>query len=607
MAGYRGIFLDTLHPLISKRLDADTLAFKQMALFNKSTQGNFSNFDYTNTNEGYKYFSERKCWSRIVPFAIPATQYTTYPGYEFEGFDPNELVPDWREYVIWGTKSHTANLGDHYDYSPDFSHKFEKNWSNKKGLYRKTSAATWDEVGNNPISSGQGVINTPVPGITNLQVSNKGDLGTIRRASFDIKVHSIVDLENIEMMYMIPGMSVLIEWGWWHPKLYVDPIDVSLIQDGQQLASTTLINTEILKKTFGVDSPSNIGDPTPLYNLEEYSNKRFGPLGPPAGIYDGLLGVVTKFNWSNDGQGGYDCRVDVISPGSLAVGIPAESFNIGGSENIEGSEVPVTDLRTIVTVIKKETRVLETKITEEAQDVQFRKEYQAIDKVNNAETGNAKKSGDNAGEYEVTVRAMNTSKFGVTVSKDEQTGKLTWTKTTEDEEEGPKYYIGEFGGGKRYRAQKVYGDRTWWNRVTSFVTEKQSLAASFKGTLSPDGTKDTSKLFENKDYDGIKAELQEDRVEHLVNGQGATDTVAFAQMEQKYGKALRAGNFKVTKAPGWTKNKPWRVNLTIKTSTGWITKMNQFDVYDDFDCCKKFLQHKMIQYVQETLLKQLLL
>ena len=83
-----------------------------------------------------------------------------------------------------------------------------------------------------------GVRSKPLPGIMQLNVSNKGSLGTIRRAALDIKCYSLDDLEAIEMMYMVPGMSVLIEWGWYHPRMSVDPIDVEEIESGQLLSNT---------------------------------------------------------------------------------------------------------------------------------------------------------------------------------------------------------------------------------------------------------------------------------------------------------------------------------------------------------------------------------
>ena len=367
MAGFRGIFLDSIHPLVVKRLDADHAAFKQMSMqYDTNSVGDATKSlpQYTSTNEGARYFSERQVWMRVVPFAIPQTEYTTQPGMILQN-PPGEdgwTVPEWRDWVIWGTKAAGVHSeGAPYGVQASGLHSNTVGgWGQKHGLYRRTSEA-WDGA------HSAGIINSPLPGVTGLQVSNKGDLGTIRRASFDIKVHNLADLEAIEMMYMVPGISVLVEWGWYHPDFpyQIEPINVELITDGAPLASTTLINTEILKKSFGVGGGSAPGDPTALYNLEEVSNAQFGPMGPGAGTYDGLLGVVTKFNWSNDGQGGYDCRIDVISPGSLATGIPAESFALGGKITIDAQDIPISDVGTIVASIKKHTRGFEGDVTAE--------------------------------------------------------------------------------------------------------------------------------------------------------------------------------------------------------------------------------------------------
>tara|TARA_R110000822_G_scaffold165525_2_gene306028 strand:+ start:6768 stop:11411 length:4644 start_codon:yes stop_codon:yes gene_type:complete len=447
MSGFRGIFLDSIHPLVVKRLDADTAAFKK--------QG--GSLDAT------KYYSERQAWLRVVPFAIAKTEYTTDANHTFA----NEVgdgwsVPQWRDWVIWGTKAagiHGTTDDVQVPYGMQESGLHSSNtfgWGKEHGLYRRTRQG-WDGQDN------PGILNSPLPGITNLQVSNKGDLGTIRRASFDIKVHNLVDLEAIEMMYMVPGMSVLIEWGWFHPDLKVDPINIEHIEDGQPLASTTLINTEILKKSFGVGEGSAPGDATPLYNLEEEANESHSPLGPTAGIYDGLLGVVTKFNWTNDGNGGYDCVIDVISPGSLAVGIPADSYALGGAMTIDERHIAISDIKTVLASIKKQSRGLEfNHTTAIVGDVATSKQ----DAVRVGDSGSGDKLENNITNLEISPRKLITGGYGVKITKDSNTGELVYAITDEPTKAQEEYVIGGYEGGQGKEViTQVYGDRTWWNKV----------------------------------------------------------------------------------------------------------------------------------------------
>ena len=575
MSGFRGIFLDSIHPLIVKRLDADTHAFKQMGVMKKQLESKGGDqYEYASTTEAHKYFSERTVWMRVVPFAIPQDIYTLNPNYTFKnspnGDTPESkyMVPQWRDWVLWGTKSAQIHGGIDTDtYTEPVvpygnggvgtgkEHHSSKmfGWGGNHGMYRRTNTA-WDGT------TRAGVINSPIPGITGMQVSNKGDLGTIRRASFDIKVHNLMDLEAIEMMYMVPGLSVLIEWGWYHPDLFMEPIDIEMIKSGDKLASTNTINTEILKKSFGIqESAEDIGNPSALYNLDERANLTYGPLGPPAGIYDGLLGVATKFNWSNDGQGGYDCRVDCISPGSLAGGIPAESYGLGGSEVIDNQNIPVTDLRTIIAMVKKETRQKESSITTKYIDDTTKKKISSIEKVVNTQDGIVVIESKTA-DVDIPGHVLETEGYGITITLDEtnpDAPTLVYTKSTTKTTDGSgDYYIGEYKGSNtgRQKVSKVYGDRTWWNRLQAYIVNESKLVHGPVTDAHRTGTQDTGPWWK---FQGVKTaytiiapQLDQSKVGKIFPLAGNDDMGGFARynianLEYLCGDALRRGEFAV--------------------------------------------------------------
>lgn len=583
MSGFRGIFLDSIHPLIVKRLDADTHAFKQMAVQQKqgpeSERGD--QYEYASTSEAFKYFSERMVWMRVVPFAIPQTQYTLNPNYVFGNLpagDPSAktfinadmvsqyMVPQWRDWVIWGHKSANIHGGIYsttgvtpvksYGGAKDNQGEYHSSnmfgWGGKHGQYRRTNTA-WDGT------SRDGVINSPIPGLTNLAVSNKGDLGTIRRASFDIKCHSLMDVEAIEMMYMVPGLSVLVEWGWYHPKLYIEPIDIERIKSGDKLASTNTINTEILKKSFGISEPtSKMGDPRALYNLEEQANKRFGPLGPAAGIYDGLLGISTKFSWTNDGMGGYDCRVDCISPGSLAGGIPAESYNLGGSETVEKQEIPVTDLRTIIAMVKKETRTKENNITNKHIEENSQSQYDTIELIDNDVEGNVLVDGKSIEDVNVPGHKLKTGEYGIKI--EEKDGKLVYTKTEATTDGSGDYFVGEYKGGKDYRqtVSKVYGDRTWWNRLIGYCWDGGWRDGEKEGIV------DSSNWFgSNPTVAHCESKFKHANCDKIMDTAGMNEQYTLGNMEVHWGDAFRDGNFYVTGTDR---------NIYVKINNQWIDR-----------------------------------
>ena len=54
----------------------------------------------------------------------------------------------------------------------------------------------------------------PMPGITGLKIEHKSSYGSLRNATVDFQCWDIKQLEDLELLYMRPGYSVMVEWGW---------------------------------------------------------------------------------------------------------------------------------------------------------------------------------------------------------------------------------------------------------------------------------------------------------------------------------------------------------------------------------------------------------
>ena len=231
MPGYRGIFLDSIHPNIVKRLDYNTLGFQRANktgggsdIINKpvkgeddgSQEGEAVQYNYQrnladkaiHSQEIFKYLQERQVWTRVVPFGSPQEYYEAGNNLHITH---NVEVPLWRNWVFYGTKAAQIHgtVTKPIPWEAQKSHNvtgIQTGPDHKTGLYN-TTGRSWDKyAGVVP-----GALMSPPPGVSSIQVSNKGDMGTIRRISFDIKVLNLSDLEAIEMMYMVPGISVLVE------------------------------------------------------------------------------------------------------------------------------------------------------------------------------------------------------------------------------------------------------------------------------------------------------------------------------------------------------------------------------------------------------------
>jgi hypothetical protein len=126
----------------------------------------------------------------------------------------------------------------------------------------------------------------PMPGITNVAIQSKGAYGSLQEATVTFTCWDIRQLEELEILYMRPGYTVLLEFGW----------DFAKVKGA--LPSYDILNQRdiTLNDAFAQ-----------IYDLIEQSN----------GTYDALLGYVKNYNWSARDDGGYDCTTSIISLGEV--------------------------------------------------------------------------------------------------------------------------------------------------------------------------------------------------------------------------------------------------------------------------------------------------
>lgn len=144
--------------------------------------------------------------------------------------------------------------------------------------------------GSYDVSSQSGVKNRlgirPMPGITNVNVQSKSAYGSLQEATVSFIAWDIRQLEDLELLYMRPGYTVLLEFGW----NYVNPIPKYNILD--IAAGTGVSLNDAFKELYQKISSSN-------------------------GNYTALLGYVKNYNWSARDDGGYDCTTTIISLGEV--------------------------------------------------------------------------------------------------------------------------------------------------------------------------------------------------------------------------------------------------------------------------------------------------
>lgn len=124
----------------------------------------------------------------------------------------------------------------------------------------------------------------PMPGINSISTSTKAAYGSLIEVVVSFQCWDIRQLEDLELLYMRPGYTVLIEWGWAYGKQ--SPLFYDILNKGN-------IDFQKVNKE--------------LFDLSKDSN----------GNYEAILGYVKNYNWKARPDGGYDCTTSIISFGEV--------------------------------------------------------------------------------------------------------------------------------------------------------------------------------------------------------------------------------------------------------------------------------------------------
>lgn len=134
----------------------------------------------------------------------------------------------------------------------------------------------------------------PMPGITGLTIKSKSAYGSLREATINFVCFDIRQLEELELLYMRPGYTVLVEWGWT-----IFPITKG---------TTTTIQKQLPELYNIIDGNTS---------KEKIFKDIFAKTLKNQGNYEAMYGYVKNFQWNSRQDGGYDCVVNVISVGEI--------------------------------------------------------------------------------------------------------------------------------------------------------------------------------------------------------------------------------------------------------------------------------------------------
>ena len=153
---------------------------------------------------------------------------------------------------------------------------------------KNTNTAYGDKDIRSNAADGYGIV--PMPGITSATVRTKSAYGSLREAKVSFVCHNKRQLEVLELLYMRPGYTLMLEWGW-------DPY----INNEGKKDSWTFIDSffDTQKKTK---------------ELEREILKKKEDTG---GNYDAILGYCKNFNYNLRKDGGFNCSTEIIAKGEV--------------------------------------------------------------------------------------------------------------------------------------------------------------------------------------------------------------------------------------------------------------------------------------------------
>jgi len=209
------------------------------------------------------------------------------------------------------------------------------NEQNLRGGIDKTNALYGSDL-DRPAYGNVGFVDRPLgirptPGISSVDVYSKSAYGELREATVKFYCWDKHQLEELEILFMRPGYSVLLEWGWSKYIDYNDTISNSLSKElkSNNTVSTNNLNISPFITPF-IDAYNPNLSQQLILDLAEEKRKR------SRCNYDVMLGYIKNFNWTLMDNGGYECTTILISVGEVITSLkvssnPDEGVNLGNN------------------------------------------------------------------------------------------------------------------------------------------------------------------------------------------------------------------------------------------------------------------------------------
>ena len=148
----------------------------------------------------------------------------------------------------------------------------------------------------------------PMPGVTGATVKYINN-GALTKTEINIKCFSRAQLALIDILYMRPGYTVLLEFGW---SVYLDSNEPN-----SPLTTFETFSSPALRYLFN--------KPKDQYGLiakiKEEKDRT-------CGNYEAVYGKISNFNWKFNPDGSYDCTITLVGMGELIESLKINGINL---------------------------------------------------------------------------------------------------------------------------------------------------------------------------------------------------------------------------------------------------------------------------------------
>jgi putative chitinase len=153
----------------------------------------------------------------------------------------------------------------------------------------------------------------PMPGITNVSVKYQNN-GALSKATINIKCFSKRQFQIIDVLYLRPGYSLLLEFG-----------HSTYLNNDEEYDSFENFSSQPLRTLF------NPGEKTQydIYQQIKEAREKYH------GNYEAVYGKITTFKWNFNTDGSYECQVTLTGMGDV---IESLKMNISVEDDIDDEE-----------------------------------------------------------------------------------------------------------------------------------------------------------------------------------------------------------------------------------------------------------------------------